>query len=125
MLVVTRGAIVALSRVHDAAVEIAAGASGTLRLGTTEGARGQLHLILDRFRERRPDVEVRLLALRPNEKVRALLDGELDAGPPPKSRGSTFSSCGASGWLRCSRVGILWRRGSTCRSPSSPCLRSA
>jgi DNA-binding transcriptional LysR family regulator len=79
MLVVARDALVALSRVDDVAVEIAAGASGTLRLGITEGVRDQLHLILDRFRERHPDIEVRLLTLRMNEKVRGLLDGELDA----------------------------------------------
>jgi DNA-binding transcriptional LysR family regulator len=79
MLVVARDALAALSRVDDVAVEIAAGASGTLRLGTTEGVRDQLHLILERFRERHPDVEVRLLTLRMTEKVRGLLDGELDA----------------------------------------------
>jgi DNA-binding transcriptional LysR family regulator len=79
ILVVARDALAALSRVDDVAVEIAAGASGTLRLGTTEGVRDQLHLILERFRERHPDVEVRLLTLRMTEKVRGLLDGELDA----------------------------------------------
>ncbi len=79
MLVVARDALAALGRVDDVAVEIAAGASGTLRLGTTEGVRDQLHLILERFRERHPDVEVRLLTLRMTEKVRGLLDGELDA----------------------------------------------
>jgi DNA-binding transcriptional LysR family regulator len=79
MLMVARDALAALGRVDDVAVEIAAGASGTLRLGTTEGVRDQLHLILERFRERYPDVEVRLLTLRMTEKVRGLLDGELDA----------------------------------------------
>ena len=79
MLMVARDALAALSRVDDVAGEIAAGASGTLRLGTTEGVREQLHLILERFRERHPDVEVRLLAMRMNEKVHGLLDGELDA----------------------------------------------
>jgi DNA-binding transcriptional LysR family regulator len=79
MLMVARDALAALSRVDDVAGEIAAGASGTLRLGTTEGVREQLHLILERFHERHPDVEVRLLAMRMNEKVHGLLDGELDA----------------------------------------------
>jgi DNA-binding transcriptional LysR family regulator len=79
MLVVARDALAAMERVDEVAAEIAAGSSGTLRLGTTEGVREQLHVILERFHERHADVEVRLVAMRTNEKVRALLEGELDA----------------------------------------------
>ncbi len=79
MRIAACAALAALGRVDDIAREIATGASGTLRLGTTEGVREQLHLILDRFQQRHPEVEVRLHALRMNEKVHGLLDGELDA----------------------------------------------
>ena len=79
MLGVARDALAAMGRVDEVAAEVAAGASGTLRLGTTEGVREQLHLILARFHERHPDVEVRPVAMRANETVRALLEGELDA----------------------------------------------
>jgi DNA-binding transcriptional LysR family regulator len=78
LLVVAREALSAMGRVDEVAAEIAAGSSGTLRLGTTEGVRDQLHVILERFHEGHPDVEVRLFAMRMNEKVRALLEGELD-----------------------------------------------
>jgi DNA-binding transcriptional LysR family regulator len=79
MLIVARDALAALVRVDELAAEIAAGSSGTLRLGTTEGVRDQLHAILERFHEHHSDVEVRLFAMRTSEKVRALLEGELDA----------------------------------------------
>jgi DNA-binding transcriptional LysR family regulator len=79
MLVVGRDALEAMGQVDEVAADIAAGSAGTLRLGTTQGVREQLHATLERFRERHPDVEVRLSAMHTAEKVRALLDGELDA----------------------------------------------
>jgi DNA-binding transcriptional LysR family regulator len=79
ILAVTREALGMMGRVDEVAAEIAAGSSGTLRLGTSEGVHEPLHAILERFRERHPDVAVRLLALHTNDKVRALLEGELDA----------------------------------------------
>src|ERR1700752_786766 len=46
LLGVARDALAAMTRVDEAASEIAAGFSGTLRLGATEGVREQLHVVL-------------------------------------------------------------------------------
>jgi DNA-binding transcriptional LysR family regulator len=70
--------LAALHRAEELAVEIAEGGSGTLRMGTTDSVDERLHLILERFHERHPGIDVRLEAMHTNAKLRALLAGELD-----------------------------------------------
>jgi DNA-binding transcriptional LysR family regulator len=78
MLPVARDVLAALRRAEELAAEIASGRSGTLRLGTTDSGDEQLQLILERFRERHHDVDVRLVAMHSEAKLRALLAGDLD-----------------------------------------------
>jgi DNA-binding transcriptional LysR family regulator len=78
MLVVAREVLAALRRAEDVASEIAAGESGTLRLGTTDAVDEELHVILERFHDRHSSVNVRLVAMHTDAKLRALLAGDLD-----------------------------------------------
>ena len=80
MLAVARDVLRALETAEDVAAEIGAGGSGTLRLAATEGVREQLGLIVQRFREDHPGVDVRVVAMPTPAKLQALLDGGLDAG---------------------------------------------
>lgn len=75
---VARDALAALGRADELAGDIAAGRLGRLRIGTTAGACEQLYLILGRFHDRRPAVEVRLSRMDAPAKLRALLTGEID-----------------------------------------------
>lgn len=79
ILSVAHDVLAALGRAEEVASEIAAGRSGSLRLGTTPGIYERLYQILERFHERHADVEVRLEAMHAPAKLRALLAGELDA----------------------------------------------
>lgn len=79
MLGAARDALDALQAAEATAAEIGAGRAGVLRLAATEGLREELSLILQRFHEDHPRVEVRVVAMATPEKLRALLDGGLDA----------------------------------------------
>jgi DNA-binding transcriptional LysR family regulator len=79
MLVVARDVLAALQRAEELVGEIGAGAAGVLRLGATERVREQLSLMLERFHDGHPGVEVRVAAMETQAKLQGLLDGELDA----------------------------------------------
>jgi hypothetical protein len=81
---------------------------------------------LERFHEHHSDVEVRLFAMRTSEKVRALLEGELDAAlmrAADKIEGLDLLNSGASVSWRCCRVDIRWPGLTGFRSASSRCIR--
>ncbi|MEW1861919.1 MULTISPECIES: LysR family transcriptional regulator [unclassified Streptomyces] len=70
----------AVDRAATAAADLAAGSTGTLRLGGNPGLGRRLEDILTEFRERRPAVTVHLTTTRSApEKVDAVLGGDLDA----------------------------------------------
>jgi len=72
----------ALVRARDhlllGAAELATGRSGTVRLGTTEGMDTRLAVLLERFAQVQPHVDVELHPGHTPEKLDRLLRGELD-----------------------------------------------
>jgi DNA-binding transcriptional LysR family regulator len=80
----------AARRTLSAADEIAAigsalvqGEQGELRVGTTEGMGANLNLLLERFAEQRPQVNIHLQAIHTPDKLRSVRDGELDVAFVP------------------------------------------
>ncbi len=61
-----------------AAAELAAGSSGVLRIGSSEGLGSRLDDVLADFRLRQPNATVELIPGRTPAKIAAVADGELD-----------------------------------------------
>lgn len=78
LLPYAQSTLAAAQSLTDQAAAIAGGASGKVRIGTTEGIGPSLNLLLARFRAERPQMNVDLHALGTEEKRSGLRAGELD-----------------------------------------------
>jgi DNA-binding transcriptional LysR family regulator len=74
-----RRVLTAADRAAQAAAELAAGQSGLLRVGSSEGLGPALERVLDDFRQRRPAADVDLVPGPTPAKLAAVAAGELDA----------------------------------------------
>jgi DNA-binding transcriptional LysR family regulator len=69
----------AVERAGREAADLAAGVTGLIRIGSSEGLGPRLEAILAEFRRHRPAVRVELLSQRTPAKIAALTAGDLDA----------------------------------------------
>ncbi len=74
-----RSVLSAADRTRQVATEIAAGDTGILRLGTSQGLGERLDEILSEMLRRAPGVQVRLVAATAGERVEQVRSGRLDA----------------------------------------------
>jgi DNA-binding transcriptional LysR family regulator len=78
LLPAARRAVGAGEELAAAAPALARGEQGELRIGTTEGIGANLNLLLGRFADARPNVDIRLEAVHTPTKLQAVRKGDLD-----------------------------------------------
>jgi DNA-binding transcriptional LysR family regulator len=74
-----RAVLAAADRVRAVAAEAAAGSGTVLRLGTSHGLGDRLYRVLDELASTAPDVSVRLVRSRQEDRLAAVRSGDLDA----------------------------------------------
>jgi DNA-binding transcriptional LysR family regulator len=75
----TRAVLAAADQVRQVAASIAAGADGTMRVGTSQGLGERLDHVLGRLQETAPGLRVRLVSAPVTERIAQVRGGELDA----------------------------------------------
>ena len=71
--------LAAVGRVREVAADVAAGADGILRVGTSQGLGERLDRTLEELRKTAPGLRVRLVSAPAAERVARVRAGELDA----------------------------------------------
>ncbi|MFE2553421.1 LysR family transcriptional regulator [Streptomyces sp. NPDC059355] len=74
-----RAVLAAAARTREVAAEVAAGATGVLRLGTVHGPGDRVYRLLEELADRAPGLRVRPVRLPVTERLAAVRSGELDA----------------------------------------------
>jgi DNA-binding transcriptional LysR family regulator len=74
-----RAVLAAADRVRQVAADVAAGADGILRVGTSQGLGERLDRTLEELRKTAPGLQVRLVSAPAAERVARVRAGELDA----------------------------------------------
>jgi DNA-binding transcriptional LysR family regulator len=74
-----RAVLAAAARTRAVAAEVAAGATGVLRLGTVHGPGDRVYQLLEKLAVRAPGLRVRPVRLPVTERLAAVRSGELDA----------------------------------------------
>jgi DNA-binding transcriptional LysR family regulator len=84
-----------VAEARHAAAALAAGEAGTVRLASTGGAATIVRRLQEALRERYPDLRLELARVAPKPKLRAVLDGDLDAAltrSAPPTPGVAFTA---------------------------------
>jgi DNA-binding transcriptional LysR family regulator len=74
-----RAVLAAAGRVRQVAADVAAGAGGILRVGTSQGLGERLDRTLEELRKTAPGLQVRLISAPAAERIAQVRSGELDA----------------------------------------------
>jgi DNA-binding transcriptional LysR family regulator len=96
-----RAVIDQLAHAERAAHELSVGRAGVVRLATTGGAWDLVHALLVEHRAAHPGVRVELQSPERVPKLRAILDGEIDAAlvhTAPRTPGLSFAEVSSEPW---------------------------